>query len=564
MTHRFVLSLVFVFVFACGEASTAPDDAGLVRTTDDAPVGDAATLVPDGAPTPETDGGSSTDPDAFEPPPADAGPPEPGVTVRPLRSLLITDPGALQAVQSMEQGKLGIQLKRLGRTTIEEWATGGSRYAASELGAWVAHPFRAARDEFTAHNDSPFQERLGIRDDGNPYQHVLNRWGATELNGPNAMVQGGPFRLLAVVNRMDIAGDKDERGIIDAARQPRNFGEARLVYGLVDPAYERDRGRPYPMTFIIEYRLPALDAALQPSASYPAGMLTGTDLSAWRVQMQRWAQLWAQLSQWDPENPAEATAFRDHLKRIVRLFAVPENFTALRANVAIRRADAQPEFELREWYMVRNDQWTLIPRKPRDEPYRCLAAGGDLAALIGHSWDGTQGDLRMDRVNDDRGWMVPRAVNNAPNVSGYTFRDPPRGCNLGGGVLPFEMAPNDGGRASRLTAPFGRYRENFVWDVRNRAEAPIPEAQRHQFAMRTCTGCHSREAGLFGFHIAPRLAGERSRLSSFLTGGASFTNAGVTYRYAELAGRTTHLERAAIGDPTLEPYEALYRHDAAP
>lgn len=324
------------------------------------------------------------------------------------------------------------------------------------------------------------------------------------------------------------------------------------------------------MTLIIEYRLPALGADLAPLTTYPDNLLQGAaSLPAWREQMARWGSLWRELSNWNPAStdPAEVAAFQSHLQRIVRIFAAPENFTALRANIGLRREGAQPEFELREWYMVRGNQWSLIPRKPRDEPYRCMAEGGDLAALIGHFWDPARGDLRMDRVNEASalGYTVPRAVNNAPALGGYTLADPPRGCRLGGGQRPFEMAPNDGGTASRITAPFGRIREGFVWEIKNAGGADIPEAQRHQFAMRTCTGCHSREAGLFGFHISPRLPGRQAELSSFLTGepSATFSHGGATYRYAELADRAAYLERAADADPALMPFEALYRDDVA-
>ena len=554
--------VVSQLISGCGQPVTIDADAMAVDAAPDATL-DVLDVGSDAPP---------LDAQAFDGAAASDGGNDGGESPSPVdarRSLMITNPAALNAIEALNQGTLGIQLKQIGRAAIEEWATRGSRYTASQLGAWVAHPFDAAARESDEHNSSPFEERLGIRDDSNPYQHVLDLWGA-ELRGGNAGVGGGPFRLLAVVNRMDIAGDRDHRGLIDGARDPRNFGEARLIYGLVDRARERNTGRPFPMTFIIEYRLPALDAALEPMAPYPASLLSAADpLPAWRQQMRRWGQLWQQLSTWDPQSSdaAEVAAFQAQLVRIVRAFANPENFTGLRSNVAIRRADAQPEFELREWYIVRNNQWSLIPRKPRDEPYRCVGEGGDLAALIGYFWDAARGDLRMDRINEGAldGFNIPRTPRDAPELGGYTLGDPPRGCRLGGGALPFEMEGTDT-QAARITAPFARIRENFVWSVQDRAGDDIPEARRHQFAIRTCSGCHSREAGIFGFHVNPRLQGEESRLSPFLTGGAgaAFSNEGVDYDYAELSERVEYLRRAVVGDPTLVPYEMLYRDDVLP
>ncbi len=64
-----------------------------------------------------------------------------------------------------------------------------------------------------------------------------------------------PFRLIAVVNRLDLAGDFDMRtGSELAAANRRWFGEGRLVYAVNTTL----NGQAYPMTVIMEFRLPAL------------------------------------------------------------------------------------------------------------------------------------------------------------------------------------------------------------------------------------------------------------------------------------------------------------------
>lgn len=86
---------------------------------------------------------------------------------------------------------------------------------------------------------------------------------------------------------------------------------------------------------------------------------------------------------------------------------------------------------------------------------------------------------------------------------------------------------------------------------------------RHAFAMTTCTGCHSKEAGLFGFHVAPRMPNIPSTLSRFLLGGSTavFQSNGVSYSYNELTRRKDFLQRASTKDSTLAPYDGLWRSD---
>jgi hypothetical protein len=472
------------------------------------------------------------------------------IEVRSHRSVVITAPEAIDPIG--KRFPLGTLLKRVGKAAISEWAPAEdqqARYPLSRVHDWVRNPFRTAEREFAEHDELGAGRRLGIRHGGNPYRRVQDLWPGLASSD----VGDGPFRLLAVVNRMDLAGDIDERGIIDAAKQPRSFGEARLIFGLVDKDYEANTGRPYPMTFIIEYRLPALDASYNVIEGYDHTNNLFDD-AAWRTQMERWGKVWRQLSAWDPTASTQARAYRDYLQKIVARFAKPENFVALRANLEIKK-DGETEYELREWYMLKSDQWVLIPRKPRDEPYDC-GNNVDLARLVEHYWDATRGDLDMARVRPANplkvlGYNVPRTTRESPFAMGNTLA----GCPVDKQGQPtlFEMAATPG-EQNRITAPFGRARQNFVWSIPN-----LFEQRRHQFAIRTCTGCHSKEAGVFGFHVFPRMAGERSRLSAFLTGEATFSHGGKTYRYHELDKRRTWVRRASERDVAL--FEGMYRDD---
>lgn len=490
------------------------------------------------------------------------------IDVKPYRSVLITEPRAVRAIGN--RFPLGVLLNRVGKAAIRDWSKAdgsGTTYRLSQRNRWVEHPFRVAAREFFDHNELGSEKRLGMKHNGNPLQRVQNLWPQLD----NSFVGRGPFRLLAVVNRLDLAGDVDDRGIIDAAKAPRSFGEARLIFGLVDKEYERNQGKPYPMTFIIEYRLPALNKNYMPIKNYDyEGNLFNRE--EWRTQMQRWGHMWRKLSSWDQTGSAkDVIAYRRHLKRIVGRFARPENFVALRSNVELKQ-DGKIEYELREWYMLKGNNWILIPRKPRDETYKCMGNGAEFSKLLHHYWDPAKNDLNMARVTPDNptrviGYNVPRSTGRLPG--GLTMLDNPYpGCPSDGKFMTqFEMSGtnrdgtkadpgNIGDGTTRFVPPFGRAKENTLWNPQN-----VSEDQRHQFAMRTCTGCHSQEAGVFGFHVFPRLAGKQAKLSNFLTGGASFANAGRQYNYNEMAARKGFLEKASTRDPGLELFEGLYRHD---
>ena len=75
-----------------------------------------------------------------------------------------------------------------------------------------------------------------------------------------------------------------------------------------------------------------------------------------------------------------------------------------------------------------------------------------------------------------------------------------------GDTLPFRagsaLMPKVGDRAAA----------GFRWDG---VEARYSEALRH-FSLNTCNGCHCGETGTEFYHIAPRRAGEESKLSKFL------------------------------------------------
>lgn len=503
---------------------------------------------------PESDAhGSAVDATNSEQQPLTVGSDVNTIPIDPMRSIMVTDLNGFALVK--DRYPLG---KLLGEAADHFNAKTGAKY--NTRGDWVTNPFADARDEFNRHNDSADDVRIGVVDYGNPYNRLLRLW--PELaNTPNN-IGAGPFRLLAVVNRLDAAGDLDARGLHPAARDPRTFGEGRLIFGLVDPNHESNTGNPYPMTLIIEYRLPALDSNLNVIPNYDYRAAMGTDQRAqWQVQMERWGKVWRELSRWSPTT----AAYQDHLAGIVNRFTNVENFIAIRSTSKLVGQAGNPEFELREWYILQTQQ-TLIPRKPRDEPYRCASTGEDLGKIAAHYWVPDRLDLKKEHLDPNNlaneiGYTLPRDAGEYP-VGGLA--NPIRGCPVNSNGVPklFEQADTDtlgnDGIKHRVTAPFGRVKENEVWALPGQGEN-----MRHALAMATCTGCHSKEAGLFGFHVAPRMPNTTSALSRFLRGGsiAVFQSNGVSYNYNELTKRKNFLQRASTKDSTLAPYDGLWRSD---
>ncbi len=490
-------------------------------------------------------------------------------TVHRRASLLITNADALRGLEFGNRLGFGQLLASLGRSAMQEYPShslwgNDATPQYNNVDDWVESVFRRAAVDFEENRDSPSNGRIRIgviHTADNPWQRVLELW--PELYDQDTDDVGrGPFRLLAVVNRMDLAGDTDPRGN-GPAMLPRPFGEGRLIFGLIDPIAEA-AGKPYPLTFILEYKLPALDSDLDVDLDYDYSCHGDNAASCfrsdWETVLTRWSQVWRELSAIrDSETTGyDTNSFRTQLRQIARAFASPDNFAALRANVQLTNANNSVEHELRSWYLFQ-PQWNLIPRRLRNEPYRCASTGTELASIVESFWDSETQDLIMEPfrfVDDGRAYEIPRRVIDFPYPSlGLETSTPIAGCE----TTEYDIYTPVGDSWANL-ARVARVQEEDVWTPSG-LDTPESEAKRHAFAIRTCSGCHSAESGAFGFHVSPRLEGKGSRVSRFLKGGATFSRNGATYEYDELGNRKRFLLRAAKAKIEPTDYEGLLRHD---
>jgi hypothetical protein len=406
---------------------------------------------------------------------------------------------------------------------------------------FVRFPFQAGASDVGGHNAWTGVKFGTVATIRNTFQErILTPWATSD--------QDGPFRLLAVVNRLDLAGDDDTRGGGELAGNERRwFGEGRLVFGLNQ---DLDANTPYPMTLIMEYRLPALKETtvgnnttyeVDTSFDYEAGPAGN---AAWRNGRARWATIWRELSRYDHTD----ANYKALLLKIAKLFATGDNHLALRTGEKVYNTATGAfanEFEYREFYL--NEQWNLSTRKLRREPILCSQGSETLKNRIQDEWNSPAGDLHFTAMLGDRKMEDEEAIE-LSNICGNGLYDPPDG-------LPYGQDLKSGGFG--LRAKFTRFNSGTLWTISN-----VSEAKRHSTATASCSGCHSTETGNSTvFHIGPRLAGEDAQISAFLTGPVMVNPNGTQYTLDEMASRKTKLTNfAAKYDYSLD-YPANYTNE---
>ncbi len=332
--------------------------------------------------------------------------------------------------------------------------------------------------EFTRRWLRSWQHDLSVNFDGvaarNPeiVAQVIADWEQAS-GGPGAPLDLGiaPFRLLAIVNRLDLRGNPGYGGVNDSDPCTPGCigGEGRFVFALV-PGLRRTGGGgggyggggdgvtqsscdASQFTVIFEYCIPKRTCA----------------------EIKQFALEWYALSQ----KPFGA-AFNAALQAITDQFA---------------RAGADPS------------------RKPN------LSALNQLRAneLLREPWD--LREWRLFNNDSDAGWLREVTVKQTPDF----------GLNFGRKILDYCLANAGDILAERHVVPLQFQREPFLggdapmpteqffWDGPQPTGA-IPGEVRHKFSLNTCNGCHAGETGTPFTHVFPRAAGQEAALSDFLTG----------------------------------------------
>jgi hypothetical protein len=470
---------------------------------------------------------------------------QPDVAIDPKKSLLITDRIGFSAVaQNLSLKKLLVDDGNYINFEICRNPVDRKGLKLKNVENFAMHPFeRGAADVGTdqefGHNKHPYTKHGTISVITNAFRdRILANWDTDPENGP--------FRLLAVVNRLDLAGDYDIRGGGQLAGSERRwFGEGRLVFGLNT---DIDTTTPYPMTLIMEYRLPFLKKSIvgnnmvfEVDDGYAHDNGPQTD-QEWIEQRSRWAMVWRELSRYERSSPE----YQALLLNIVKMFAFGQNHLALRTGERVTDAltgQLTNEFEYREFYL--NDQLELSTRKTRREPIRCADGTATLGDRIRNEWNDARQEFHFTFMLGDRkitGIETDELVD-ACNGEDDVWTNPDE-------ALPYEQALKSGGFG--LRAKFVRFKPDVPWTISN-----VTETQRHETAMATCSGCHATETGnRMGFHILPRLETEDARVSKFLkaTGTTSATPiaGGPTYTFREMDDRREVMQSFLVKGPRTE------------
>jgi len=319
------------------------------------------------------------------------------------------------------------------------------------------------------------RERLQFEDNfGNPAELDLDK---------------APFRLSAIVNRIDLGGTATGSGGYGGASNsvPTDAGELRFVFGV-----QNSNCGALPFSVIFEYGVP----------------INGCN------DTRDWAFEWTKLN-----DPSFATRFdddwRDHLESLTESVVVHGAAPTKGNQNAINQVRTNEnalnfQWEFRE-FTLSTETLTNNPTTDVDSPVN--------GPLRPHTVAQTPNDA------DTPGVIVFDATGD-PTVDDFLFNVVLPGTSTTG-VLPGPCSASydltglhtdannttwqfRGGNA--FTAPPTHWRGSMNFSDADEACA------RHQFSLNTCNGCHFDDTGTFFFHINPQT--DPAQLSDFMTGGA--------------------------------------------
>lgn len=377
----------------------------------------------------------------------------------------------------------------------------------TKLGAWtfgrlmsdMATPAGISPSDFVRNWLRSWQLDQVINSDGVPNRNtailssVINAW-QTASGGPNAPldVSIAPFRLLAIVNRVDLRGNTLYGGGV-----PKNpcdpaciGGESRFVFCVVNPATCTE----LPFTVILEYCNPPT---------------TCSGIKAWAKQ---WADL--NLLNFSP-------GFNAALQVITDQFAGLAKNPSQMPNQSFLNQLRSNEILNSPWQCL---QWELS------------GAGSDA------------GHLRQSTVN-----QTPDIAHQNTMFLQSFVTDNLAAAAAGKHTIPLLYGPAGQQKLPFLGATAPMSSPGFFWNFPGSTASTTTKAARHHISLNSCNGCHAGETGTPFLHVSCRSPGFPAPLSQFLTGVANFPDPvdnSITYTYADLERRVQDLD-CVVNSPCL-------------
>lgn len=314
-------------------------------------------------------------------------------------------------------------------------------------------------------------------------------------------LENAPFRLLSIVNRMDLAATADSPGVTSVGYYTGSpgidslSGEGRLVFGAID-----EDGEPLDATFIFEY---------------------GLDRGNQSQRVHDWAMVWHDLGSYEKHD----AAYRGQLAKVTRLF------TDRRKEIVGQAGSARPITALKEM-----DVWERLSVSLNASTTQLIRVRSSERAF-GKDLEFRQWDVRTGSRAGQGPVLRPVALPGTPREKFYKkgsrenrflvrwLRD-----QRGAGPVSSTLRDSEGSVPVSFGLPatyrVGKKREpvaavvaripdgesDYHWDGRGLND----DALRRAFSTQTCVGCHGGDTNTQAFHCAPRQRGSSSLLSNFM------------------------------------------------
>jgi hypothetical protein len=311
-------------------------------------------------------------------------------------------------------------------------------------------------------------------------REILDPW--PKLADGRLDLAKAPFRLLAIVNRMDLRGST-AYGSTDA-------GEARLVFGLL-------RCNPPPLQLEVKQFTVIFEYGIKKSSC-----------EAVRDWARQWHALGSLVLGSATYNAALQAITDQFTLRDADLSKLPNRsaLNQLRTNeFALADQPGDTHWELREFRICADAGLCNLGRLEQ----ATIAQTPD----VSFQFQPSLGDF----VNDNEVAIL-----------------------AGQHLVPLQLPPSIPFRGGAIQPIAG-----FAWQS-NAATPIANLDARHVFSLATCSGCHTRETKTSFVHIAPRDAGSAAQLSGFLTGiTLNDPVSGVPRTFHDLLDREMKLDAAA-------------------
>ncbi|EPX65170.1 hypothetical protein D187_000595 [Cystobacter fuscus DSM 2262] len=346
-------------------------------------------------------------------------------------------------------------------------AAGTSEFVLNWLGTWQT-------DQNI--NGHLVAARAGVSSAGAPLgmNKFINTW-RTKSNCPATGActldfNQAPFRLLAIINRVDLSGN---------AYGSASPGELRFVFGFVDLNKLGD-------------------------ASSNNGAMKGTVIFEYKLTQHLdtfgWAEEWHRLATYE-----FSEAYNSRLEQLTNLVAT-YNPSWIPGGSAISQIRTN-EIEF-DTAALSNRVWELR-EQTRDCSQGTCRLRPDTVKLTPDSRYNKGGEDQTDPTYKGSD-LDSYLLNNAPLIDAEDLS-----------TLPPHMI----GGASRSKSALG---QQLVWDLSTESQSSYEQnggafrtSTRHVFALQTCGGCHYAETGTSNFHVAPRGINQMAQLSGFLAPSGS-------------------------------------------